>query len=651
MPDSLTGNAVPTQATSRTANAGRGIPRLSAAAISSHAPSMAAQSTKSKNSSKSQATNHRPSHIDISDAHPLTGQAARRSTLASNRMADPSTYSASRGDGAGEVLLSQRRFQVDLRHFPPLMPTRHVEIIALEFLAAARYSAPMTTKTLTSPTAKEFQSIFRFLVDDILGTGTTWIKKFEDDANLILKDLRYPSMDLVSKTALLAPGSPQSWPGLLAMLNWLVELCRAHENWHDTRCVTDPIFMSYDELPVDQPNIEDRLLWIFAFKTYQQWFNGAIEEFSDLEQELEEIYARLMSDTRKETENLESRLQRTEVELNQLLVQEPPLRKIEDEYVQLMSDKTKFIAFIDLHRQKADRSRQAILNIRAGIVTQEQELETQRAELARLERAVNAQNLSPDEINRMSNERDTLTRYLDELRAKIIEVSQTAYDQEMTVTKSMDRFETLQSEYLALGHQIGLPSARINAPPGDADTVDYDLDLDLGVEDVGSLQMTGTRMRSSIWQGLQSQRELARQYVSALSNEIISLEDEYDRVEQQSERQREEVGNMEVKLRMAHDKADTAQSNLGAENTDTNKIIAQLESEVTNMLAASQQGVLATQSQLESTKIAFKEMKHKVALLQDELIGQVSGQIGVIIKTKEHAASSLGSIRAMAESH
>jgi hypothetical protein len=48
---------------------------------------------------------------------------------------------------------------------------------------------------------------------------------------------------------------------------------------------------------------------------------------------------------------------------------QPPLKKIEDEYMQLMSDKTKFIAFIQLHEQKADKMR--ALNVRARAAIQD----------------------------------------------------------------------------------------------------------------------------------------------------------------------------------------------------------------------------------------------------------------------------------------
>ncbi|KAK8846723.1 hypothetical protein IAR55_005810 [Kwoniella newhampshirensis] len=518
-----------------------------------------------------------------------------------------------------------------------------------DYLVNARYPGSITPKTFISPTSKEFQSILRFLVNDLIDPGMTWGKKFEDDALAVLKDLRYPGLESISKTAFTAPGAPQSWPGMLAMLNWLVELCKALENWSDPNCISDPLLMSAKDLPLDHPNLEDRLLWDFSSKTYSQWFDGGAEEFPDAEQELADIYDRMTATTIEECAKLEITAQKRNVELQQLHAQEPPLKKLEDEYVQLMSDKTKFIAFIDLHRQKAEKTRQAIAKIRTAVNNQNQELEAHRAELHRIEQAVAVQNLSPDEVNRMNHERESLTRNLDDLRNKIAEASQFAYDQEMLVTKSMDRFETLMADYTAFAHQIGTIHPISDDAPSGPGEVDFAIDLDLGVEDLEEVKMAGAKLRSSIWHGLQAYRETFRQQALELSNVSIVLDDQFDRLGQKVERQKEEVGNLEVRLKVVHEQAEDAQSQLTSENADTNKIIAQLEAEVTNMLAASQQGVLATQSQLESTRIAFKELRHKTALLQDSVVTEVGSHIDVIIKAKEHATNSLRSIRTLAE--
>ena len=94
-----------------------------------------------------------------------------------------------------------------------------------DFLSMFRSNINVTQKTLTSPTGKEFQEMFKFFIN-FLVDGFTWGKSFEADAFQLLRDLRYPSPENCSKTAFSAPGTPQHWPVILAMLNWLVDLCK-----------------------------------------------------------------------------------------------------------------------------------------------------------------------------------------------------------------------------------------------------------------------------------------------------------------------------------------------------------------------------------------------------------------------------------------
>lgn len=94
-----------------------------------------------------------------------------------------------------------------------------------DFLAHRGVQLALSSKWLVSPTQRDFQTLFRYLAEEIMGTGFPWSKKVEDDFIAILRDLKYPAMDNIGKTALTAPGG-SNWPHVLAMLNWLVEICK-----------------------------------------------------------------------------------------------------------------------------------------------------------------------------------------------------------------------------------------------------------------------------------------------------------------------------------------------------------------------------------------------------------------------------------------
>jgi kinetochore protein NDC80 len=191
----------------------------------------------------------------------------------------------------------------------------------------------------------------------------------------------------------------------------------------------------------------------------------------------------------------------------------------------------------------------------------EMQLEAGRAELATIEAAVAAQNLSADEVQRMNTERETLARHLEDYRQKIAEASQHSYDQEMAVTKLMDRFDMHLSEYTALAHSIGTILPISDAPgalgPGG---VDYAVDVELGVEDVASVQAHSRRLRQEIWPALQAYGEGSRREMVDIQNQHIQLDDEHDRLAQRVERQKDEAANLEAKLSVANGQAEDSRA-------------------------------------------------------------------------------------------
>lgn len=95
----------------------------------------------------------------------------------------------------------------------------------LDYLIAHHFPQDITLKNLKEPTTREFHQIFQFLMKDIdsLFVPGRWGKP-EEEVLILLRELKYPLVNGISKTALATPGGTTSWPSLLAMLHWLVTL-------------------------------------------------------------------------------------------------------------------------------------------------------------------------------------------------------------------------------------------------------------------------------------------------------------------------------------------------------------------------------------------------------------------------------------------
>lgn len=104
----------------------------------------------------------------------------------------------------------------------------------LEFLEQRGYPMMLTERTLTNPTTKDFQEIFRFIYSAYDGKATAGLnalaKKFEDEVPQLLRSAGYPFASDISKSHLQAIGAQHSWPGMLAMLHWFVVLIKVRRS-------------------------------------------------------------------------------------------------------------------------------------------------------------------------------------------------------------------------------------------------------------------------------------------------------------------------------------------------------------------------------------------------------------------------------------
>jgi len=160
----------------------------------------------------------------------------------------------------------------------------------------------------------------------------------------------------------------------------------------------------------------------------------------------------------------------------------------------------------------------------------------------------------------MNHEKEALARNLDELREKIAEATHQGYDQEMLVTKAMDRLEQLLQDYTTLGHQIGIISSSFDSGYSEQQDTDFTIDLDLGAEGLNSLRDRGRQRMQVIRPALQSYCEGFRKEVRDLQDDAIALEDERDRLVQDVERQREDVARREMRFKIVSDQAEDAKN-------------------------------------------------------------------------------------------
>jgi kinetochore protein NDC80 len=147
-------------------------------------------------------------------------------------------------------------------------------------LVQSGFPAQISPKTLTTPSSKDFQLIFKFLYAQ-LDPHFTFTKKFEEEVPVLIKALRYPFADQINKSNLFTVGSLHAWPTLLAMLQWMVELILAVDQLDDT---------IEDDRVLNEEEQADKMFYEYLTKAYDLWLKGAEDAEEIIEKALLENF-------------------------------------------------------------------------------------------------------------------------------------------------------------------------------------------------------------------------------------------------------------------------------------------------------------------------------------------------------------------------
>lgn len=149
-------------------------------------------------------------------------------------------------------------------------------------------------KLLKDPSCKDFYEIFRFLINQV-DPGLEMDGKMEDEVPTIMRRLKYPVE--VNRSKLQAISGPNTWPQLLAVLDWLAVLVRISEG------LITPIAECQATLQGECADEENHILLRCLHENYVQFIVGR-EDKSD-EEKLRQVYEERTECVRAEKARLE----------------------------------------------------------------------------------------------------------------------------------------------------------------------------------------------------------------------------------------------------------------------------------------------------------------------------------------------------------
>jgi kinetochore protein NDC80 len=162
--------------------------------------------------------------------------------------------------------------------------------------------------TLTNIQGKDYRAIFDYLVLSVdQSHPLNQNARFEDEFVPALRALRYPFAHQIDNKWLAAPASMHSWPSLLGVLHWLVEVCKVHlfhvhiihaftgrtilQMRGEYLCSGHPTLQIPSDVPAefDDPWDHRTLAFEYYEQAYIVWLD-LVDEFVEPNQKLEDRY-------------------------------------------------------------------------------------------------------------------------------------------------------------------------------------------------------------------------------------------------------------------------------------------------------------------------------------------------------------------------
>ena len=274
----------------------------------------------------------------------------------------------------------------------------------IEFLTYHNYDHAISPKILSSPSGKDFNNIVQFLFR-LIDPNLSCPGKFEDEVIQMFKYIRYPYN--ISKNGLSAVGSPHSWPQLLASLMWLIELLEYDEEVMNNN---EDEMNDFGEL--DDPSATEKVFFSYLRKAYVSFLGGDDDAYNDLTDEFTQAFQSKNADIVAQTQNLEDQNNEllkeiAEVESRRLVL--PQLQAKKKDYENDMGKFENLINQLKKHKEACQakiQSRQSELDkTNATIKATEENIHA-------LKEKISVQELSPEDVKRMSEEREHLQESL-----------------------------------------------------------------------------------------------------------------------------------------------------------------------------------------------------------------------------------------------
>ncbi|KAI0155307.1 HEC/Ndc80p family protein [Xylariaceae sp. FL1272] len=536
----------------------------------------------------------------------------------------------------------------------------------LEYLSQHNFEMEMkhtlSHKVMTSPTQKDFNYMFQWLYHRI-DPSYRFQKNIDQEVPPILKQLRYPYEKSITKSAIAAVGG-QNWSTFLGLLHWIMQLAQMLDGYgshrYDEACAEAGIDVSGDHIIFD-----------FLGTAYRDWL-AMDDDATDEDAEsvlaphvagMAKAFERSNSKYATELEMLEAENARLLKEIEDLEKSTPDPQVLDNNFKIMEEDKTKFEEYNSLAQSRIDKYETRIEVLQNELNKLMEELKEADDERRSLQKAVDDQGISMQDIDRMTSERERLQKGIESATQRLDEGKKRVAEKEMEASRKLDELERLVDKYNTLAYQIGL----IPATAANAKGQDYEL-----VVTVNESDFTGSMMKGSYSGGASTERLLADPVTGYQPAHILNLDlrgqvknsflalksdiserrseaadammkdhDLLDGIKEAIEDKRNEVEALEHRVRAAEEEYDKTKQVTQTQKMASDAQIEKTENQLANLRAELSESVQLMEQKEVNTNIQYEQLTIQANALREELHTEVERMLNDVIKFKVHIQKNL----------
>lgn len=381
------------------------------------------------------------------------------------------------------------------------------------FLMEKGYDQPLSPKILNSPSSRDFQHLFEFLVQ-LIDPTFCFQKRMEEEVPIVLRSLGYPFP--VSKSALSAVGSPHTWPTLLGALNWLSGLLI----YDEARRYCEKKDIERNRKALREDHFNENLE-----KTYMRFLQGE-DTFPDLDHELIQFFEAENFARTTEIERLESDCRELANTLQALNTHPSPMQLISDHRVALETNIEKYSHLIPMlvahERQVSER----LAKKANEIAHEEKALSTASAEKNRLLDVLGGQEKAGVLAEKVLSQKHILQESLRLVANQLSVANQQYQQQENELLTKTEYLERNVANYEKVVGALELPT-NLRGLPDKKDLI-FEVSEHFSINDLDGISK---HIRSDVLPAIENLDLFAKQ-ILALQEEILSIEEQKDRNEE-----------------------------------------------------------------------------------------------------------------------